>query len=84
MLEKWSTARAIALSLPVFLGLALPFLPVPGDGAARMHVHFHTAGMAAPRAFSATTTRSICAVMAAALAFENHETGAYTRVTCAR
>lgn len=84
MTEKWSTARTVAVSLPVVLGLALPFLPVPGDGATRMHVRFHTPGMAAPRAFSAATTRSICTVMAAALSFENRQAGTYTRITCGR
>src|SRR6185437_12855273 len=69
MREKWSNARDIALSLLVLLGLALPFLPVPGDGTTRMHVLFHTGAMNHPRDFSVTTTRSVCELMAAALAF---------------
>ena len=84
MREKWSNARDIALSLLVLLGLALPFLPVPGDGTTRMHVLFHTDAMNHPRDFSVTTTRSVCELMAAALAFENRQAGTYTRISCAR
>lgn len=84
MARKWPKEnREIALSFVVFLGLALPFMPVPGDGLTRMDVHFHTSGMARPHAFTAQTKRSICQVLAATLAFESPETGEYTRITCA-
>ena len=62
--------------------LALPLLPLAGDGAARMHVDFRTGEMTKPRAFTTATSRSVCAVMAAALAYENPSTGTYTRVAC--
>lgn len=70
------------LSFIVFLGLALPFLPLPGDGMTRMEVHFRTGEMRRPHSFSADTKRSICQVMSAALAFEDRATGEYTRITC--
>ncbi|HXP12409.1 MAG TPA: hypothetical protein VN795_02025 [Stellaceae bacterium] len=79
---KWSSGRDIAVSLFILLGLAVPFVPVPGDRETQMEVRFHTSGMAAPHAFSTQTRHSICAVMSTALAFEDPRTGEYTRISC--
>ncbi|MGA3306540.1 MAG: hypothetical protein ABSC26_11145 [Stellaceae bacterium] len=79
---KWSNGRDIAVSLLILLGLAVPFVPVPGDRMTQMEVRFHTRGMAAPQAFSTRTDHSICAVMSSALAFEDPQTGEYTRISC--
>jgi len=78
---KWSNGRDIAISLAVLVALALPFMPVPGDHMTRMEVRFNT-GAAAPRAFNTRTLHSICTVAAAALAYEDPQTGQYTRITC--
>lgn len=77
-----SGIRDLLVGALLLIPLALPFLPVPGDGAARMKVHFRTAAMAQPRHFSTETSRSTCAIMAAALTYENPATGEYTRVAC--
>jgi hypothetical protein len=82
MRDKPSAIRDMVLGALVLLPLALPFLPVPGDGVARMKVHFRTATMAQPHHFSTATSRSTCAIMAAALTYEDPDTGEYTRVAC--
>lgn len=72
--------RERLLATAIVVSLALPFIPVPGDGMAHMR---------AVRRDEATTVkvttqapRSVCEVLAFSLAYENPETGAYTRVAC--
>ena len=77
-----STARDVAAGIFVFSALAMPFLSMLLDGAARMQVHFRTSAMAEPRAFSTETSRSVCTAMAAALSYEDPSTGEYTHVAC--
>jgi hypothetical protein len=79
---KWSSGRDIAVSLLILLGLAIPFVPVPGDRMTQMEVRFHTHGMNGTHSFSTQTDHSICAVMSSALAFEDPKTGEYTRISC--
>ena len=76
--------RSAAKSLLVFVGLALPFIPVPGDRITPIAVQFRTVDMAAPTSFTARTTTSICVVLAAAMAYEDPASGAYTRIDCGR
>lgn len=73
-----------AASFVVFFGLAIPFLPLPGAHATRAHVRFLTSGMARPHSFSALTSGTTCSVMATAMAYEDHQTGQFTRVDCDR
>ena len=75
-------AGDIVLSLLVVLGLALPFLPIPGDMRTRMEVRFQAPGMAAPRSFDVATTMSACTVLAHALEYDDAATGHYTRIAC--
>ena len=82
MQANLSTARDMVVAALLLLLLALPFLPIPGDGTAHMRVHFRTGQMAHPRAFTTETSRSVCTVMAAALTYEDPSTGEYTRVAC--
>lgn len=82
MQAKFSTARDVVVAALLLFILALPFLPIPGDGTARMRVHFRTGQMADARAFTTETSRSVCTVMAAALSYENPSTGEYTHVAC--
>jgi hypothetical protein len=82
MQAKLSAARDMLVAALLLLFLALPFLPIPGDGVARMRVHFRTSQMADPRAFTTETSRSVCTVMAAALSYEDPHTGEYTQVAC--
>ena len=72
----------IALSLVLLLGLALPFLPLPGRAPAQMHVRFQVGGMSAPRTFKASTTLTDCRLLANALAYDHRDSGAYVRITC--
>ena len=72
----------LALSLVMVLGLALPFVPLPGDMGTRMGVEFRAPGMAAPRSFHVTTTLSACVVLARALAYDDAATGNFTRIAC--
>ncbi|HZB91724.1 MAG TPA: hypothetical protein VE397_09800 [Stellaceae bacterium] len=79
---KPSTARDLVAALLVLTALALPFLPFPGDGLARMKVHFRADAREKPQLLSTETSRSVCVVMAAALSYDDPETGAFTRVNC--
>lgn len=80
--DRLSTLGDAAAGFVVLAALVLPFLPVPGDGAARIKVHFRAATGETPHMLSAKTSSSLCAVMAAALAYENPETGSFTEVKC--
>jgi hypothetical protein len=82
MASRQSSLRDVAAAVLVTGALALPFLPFPGDGAARMKVHFRTADAEHARAFTTETSRSLCLVMAAALTYENRDSGTFTRVAC--
>jgi hypothetical protein len=78
---KRSTLHDIAAGAIIAAALALPFVPLPGDGAARMKVHFRT-DTGKPQSFSAETSQSVCSIMAAALSYENPKDGAFTDVKC--
>jgi hypothetical protein len=77
-----SIVRDVLGGILITAALAVPLLPLASDGTAQMHVAFRTGDMAKPRAFTTATSRSVCAVMAAALTYENPDTGTYTRVAC--
>ena len=82
--EKGLDYRGAALSFVVMLGLAVPFIPVPGDHVNRIAVQFQTGAMATPASFTARTKNSICRVLAIVLAYENPTEGGYTRIVCGR
>ena len=79
---KRSIVRDVISGALITGALALPLLPLAGDGAARMHIDFRTGDMTKARAFTTATSRSVCAAMAAALTYENPDAGTYTRVAC--
>lgn len=81
MRDKSSTLHDMIILTLLMLALALPFLRLASDGAARMKMHFRTEEMAKPRAFTAETSRSVCTVMAAALTYEEPD-GTFTQVKC--
>jgi len=84
MQVQLSTARDVAAAAFILAALALPVLiPLPGSDAARMQVRFRTGEMTTAKDFSTVTSLSACTVMAAALSFEDRDTGEYTRVACA-
>lgn len=82
MQDKRSTLHDMAAGLLVVLALALPFVRLPGDSAARMKVHFRSDNGETPRVLSTETSHSLCTVMAAALSYEDPDTGAFTQVNC--
>jgi hypothetical protein len=82
MEQQSSRLRDTTAILLVLAALALPFLPLPGDGLARMKVDFRVAGAKKPQLVSTDTSWSVCTVMAAALSYDNPKTGAFTRVSC--
>ncbi len=73
--------RERLLATCIVASLALPFIPVPGDGTAHMKVIRHDADVAKVKVIT-EAPRSVCEVLAFSLAYENAQTGAYTRVAC--
>ena len=82
MQDKPSALRDITAVFLVLASLALPFLPFPGDGLARMKVDFRSGLRAKPQLVSAEISRSLCSVMAATLDYRDPRTGTFTKVTC--
>jgi len=74
--------RERLLATAIVMGLALPFIPVPGDGMAHMKAVRRDEATTQPVKVATQAPRSVCAVLAFSLAYENLETGAYTRVAC--
>ena len=82
MVATGLSARECAFLTLAFIGLAAPFMPVPGDHATRIAVHFRHVGATAARRFAAEGDASLCAVLAAALSFHDHASGSFTRIDC--
>ena len=76
--------RLAAGSLLVLFGLALPFIPLPGDHITRIAIKFRTEARAEPRSFTADTSANICTVLAAALAYDDPTSGGFTRIDCGK
>ena len=74
--------RLAAGSLLAFLGLALPFVPFPGDRIAPIAVEFRRAAMVEPTSFTGQTSGTICHMLAATMAFEDAASGHYARIDC--
>ena len=72
----------LALVVVMAMGLALPFLPLPGGSKTHMQVRFHAPGMAAERSFTATAKLSDCEIMANALEYEHPDTGNFVHNSC--
>ena len=74
--------RERLLATMIVVSFALPFIPVPGDGMAHMKAVRRDEATTQPVKITAQTPRSVCEVLAFSLAYEDPETGAYTRVAC--
>ena len=74
--------RERLLATMIVASLALPFIPVPGDGMAHMKAVRRDETTTGPVKVATQAPRSVCEVLAFSLAYENPETGAYTRVAC--
>jgi len=73
--------RERLLATCIVASLALPFIPVPGDGVAQMKAVRHDTEVAKVKV-STEAPRSVCEVLAFSLAYEDPATGAYQRVAC--
>lgn len=76
---NWRERLAAVL---VVLGLALPFVPVPGDGVARMNIAHRSETALKSAQFTTQAPLSVCMVLAYSLDYENPETGGYTHIAC--
>ncbi|HVA14869.1 MAG TPA: hypothetical protein VNF99_16605 [Stellaceae bacterium] len=72
------------LALVVVAGLALPFVPIPGEHVTRIAVRFRTADMPRPGSFSVHTSSNICRVLATLLSYEDRASGEFVQIACGR
>jgi len=69
----------------VCLGLALPFVSLPGlpgGELTRIAVRYRTEGMEKPASFIVRTEGDICAVLSLALSYQDSASGNFMRVEC--
>jgi hypothetical protein len=72
------------LALIVLLGLALPFIRVPGEHSTRIAVRFQTADMPRPGGFTVHISSSICYVLQALLSYQGSSNGEFVQITCGK
>ena len=72
------------LALIVLLGLALPFMRVPGEHPTRIAVRFQTADMARPGGFTVHISSNICYVLRAFLSYQDPSSGEFVEITCGK
>jgi hypothetical protein len=72
------------LTLIVLLGLALPFMRVPGEHPTRIAVRFQTADMSRPTGFTVHISSSICYVMRALLSYQETSDGEFVQISCGK
>ncbi|HEV8016124.1 MAG TPA: hypothetical protein VGP48_11355 [Stellaceae bacterium] len=73
-----------SLALVVAAGLAIPFVPIPGEHSTRIAVRFQTADMPRPGSFTVHTSSNMCRVLAALLSYEDAATGEFVRIDCGK
>jgi hypothetical protein len=72
------------LGLLVLIGLALPFVPVPGEHVTRIAVRFQTADMRQPSSFITHTSSNICYVLSTILSYQDPGSGEFVQVNCGK
>lgn len=70
------------LALIVALGLALPFIRIPGEHPTRIAVRFQTAEMARPGGFTVHISSNICYVLRMLLSYQDPSSGEFVQITC--
>jgi hypothetical protein len=70
------------LALIVLLGLALPFVRVPGEHPTRIAVRFQTSDMPRPSGFTVHISSSLCYLMRSVLSFQESSSGEFVQITC--
>jgi hypothetical protein len=72
------------LALIVLLGLAVPFVRVPGEHSTRIAVRFQTADMPRPGGFTVHISSTICHVLRAILTYQEPTSGEFVQITCGK
>jgi hypothetical protein len=72
------------LALIVLLGLALPFVRVPGEHPTRIAVRFQTADMPRPSGFTVHISSGICYLMRSVLSFQEPSSGEFVQISCGK
>jgi hypothetical protein len=72
------------LALVVAAGLAIPFVPIPGEHSTRIAVRFQTADMPRPGSFIVHTSSNICRVLSALLSYQEAATGEFVQIDCGK
>lgn len=72
------------LALLVAIGLALPFLRLPGEHPTRIAVRFQTSDMARPGGFTVHISSNICYVLRAILSYQDPSSGEFVQITCGK
>ena len=72
------------LALIVALGLALPFLRLPGEHSTRIAVRFQTADMAKPGGFTVHISSNICYVLRTLLSYQDLASGDFVQIACGK
>ncbi|HWE75045.1 MAG TPA: hypothetical protein VG328_17930 [Stellaceae bacterium] len=70
------------LALIVLVGLAAPFVRVPGEHPTRIAVRFQTADMPRPTGFTVHISSSICYVMRSLLSYQEPSGGEFVQIAC--
>lgn|SRR5580704_9460771 len=73
-----------SLALVVAVGLALPFVPVPGEHVTRIAVRFQTSDMTRPGSFITHTSSNICYVLSTLLSYQDPSSGEFVQVNCGK
>jgi hypothetical protein len=73
-----------SLALVVAAGLAIPFVPIPGEHSTRIAVRFQTADMPRPGSFTVHTSSNICRVLSTLLSYADASSGEFVQIDCGR
>jgi hypothetical protein len=72
------------LALTVALGLALPFLRIPGEHPTRIAVRFQTSDMPRPGGFTVHISSNICYVLQSLLSYQDLSSGEFVQISCGK
>ena len=70
------------LALIVVLGLAIPFVRIPGEHPTRIAVRFQTADMPRPGGFTVHISSTFCSVLRALLSYQDPTSGEFVQISC--
>jgi hypothetical protein len=73
-----------SLALVVALGLALPFVRIPGEHSTRIAVRFQTVDMPRPGGFTVHISSNICYVLRTLLSYQDPASGEFIQITCGK